>query len=202
MNLHALGPDMLSSDQTADAIASPRRLRWWAPAMWLYMLSMTLIAFGVWTWVDAEADLHLASNPQLVTTSATITSVDSPSTRRGRYGGSFYVRYEFAAGSLTYVGKRVSPYDGLTPANASAISQYLSHGASVPIKYVANDPAKSFIDAATWANLSAESNATRQSRLIGIAVLVAGLIAFAASAWTFFTAMARHQRGNNPYAPS
>lgn len=202
MNLHAPGPDMLSSEQITEAIASPRRLRWWAPAMWLYILSMTLIAFGVWTWVDAEADLHLASHPHLVATSATITSISSRGSRSSRYGIPYDVRYEFAAASLTFTGNRLSPYDGLTPANASAVSQYLKPGATVPIKYVPNDPARSFIDAAAWTNLSAEADATHQSRIIGIAVLIVGLVTFATSAWKFFTAMAHHQRGNDSYAPN
>ncbi|MFN5945724.1 MAG: hypothetical protein ACK5ZG_02840 [Phycisphaerae bacterium] len=202
MNLRPSGPDMLSSEQTADAIASPRRLRWWAPAMWLYILSMTLAAFGVWTWVDAEADLRLASTPQLTAGYGTITHIDNNNSRITRYGGVFSLRYQFEVGSLTYAGTRVSPYDGLTTANAQSIRQYLTLGATVPIKYIATDPAKSFIDAAAWCNLSEEAAATRQSRVIGIVLVIAALAAFIASAWTFFTAQARRQLEHDFQLPS
>lgn len=200
MTLHLPGPDALSSEQAEDAINVRRPVRWWVPAMWLYVLSMTLLAFGVWTWVDAESDLHLASSPTLTSGFGTITRIDTP--RITRSGGIFSLRYEFEIGSLTYAGTRVSPYDALTAANAQSIRQYLTPGATVPIKYLGANPDKSFIDAAAWCNLAAEEATTRQSRVIGILLVIAAVAAFVAAAWTFVTAQARRQREDDFQFPS
>lgn len=193
------GPEPLSDEQTAAALVAARPLRWWAPALWLYLLSMTLAAFGTWIWADAESDLHLASDPRLSLATAIITSVDLPSSAHASRHAHVSVRYEFTVGSLTSVGSRVGPFDALTPASILAIREHLKPGATVPIKYLPTNLSKNFIDVTVWTTLTEEEAATRQSRLVGIALLVAALPAFIASAWTFITARIKEGERRNTF---
>lgn len=193
------GPDALSDAQAADALVMQRPMRWWAPAMWLYLLSMTLAAFGTWIWVDAESDLHVASDTRLSTATGVITSVDNRSHAHASRRGYLSVRYEFTFGSLTYVGSRVGPFDSVTPASTHAIREHLKPGATVPIKYLQTNLSKNFIDVAAWTNLAEEEIATRQSRLVGIALVVAAVPAFVAAAWTFITARIKEGENRNTY---
>jgi len=192
-------PDALSDVQAVDALDVRRPLRWWAPALWLYILSMTLAAFGTWIWVDAESDLHLASDPRLSTATAVITSADLRSHAHASRGVRVSVRYEFTFGSLTYVGSRVGPFDSLTPASIHAIREHLKPGATVPIRYLHTNLSKNFIDVTAWTNLAEEETATRQSRLVGIALLIAAVPAFVAAAWTFITSRIKEGESRNTF---
>lgn len=187
-------PDALSSEQIEDAIASPRPLRWWAPVMWWSVLGLALTVGGLWVWRDADTDLARDSDPRLVSTPGVVQSpaMGGGSYRRG--SRTMIVQYTFQVGGMTYVGSRISPFDGLSVDNNAALSRMLTVGASVMVKYDPQDPSINFIDAAAMADLSQERATAQQNRIIGFLLAIVGVGVLCWSGWTFQSLNAARQR--------
>jgi hypothetical protein len=189
------GPDALDAEQIDEALQGGRPLRWWAPAFWTCILGFTLTALGLWAWADADADLRRATAQGYRSTTGTITA---PSTRGSSRHGTIYLTYTFTVPPLTHNGWRVGPYDGLSHTNVLAINQYLTTGATVPIKFNPTDVSDNFIDVATWVNLSAEEHSASHTRLFGFGMAIAGVIFLLAGGWIYQSAKSRRDNAHAP----